>query len=229
VSGEHIEVGAYALGLLEAQDTAAFEAHLATCESCRAEFAELSPMKALLTGLGPVDTPDDVTAAAPVTDLLHRRAQAGRRRTRRLLVVGAAAAAVAAAAGVAGGLAAAPSHPQQVVAGAVMGGQEHSATDPRTGVRGTVGLLVKGWGTWVTLDLANVRGPLECELVAVSKTGETRVVTGWNVAVPGDGVPGHPAHLLVAGGTSIPLADLSRFEVIVVRGPTLLTIPVSSQ
>jgi hypothetical protein len=105
-------------------------------------------------------------------------------------------------------------------------GQRFAATDPRTGVTGVVGLTAKAWGTWVSLDLAHVHGPLECQLIAVSKTGETRVVTGWLVPAPGDGVPGHPAHLLVQGGTAIPLKNLSRFDVIVVNGPTLLSIPV---
>jgi Putative zinc-finger len=225
---EHVEVGAYALGLLEAQDAAAFEAHLATCESCRAEFAELSGMKALLTGVGPVETPDDVTTPAPVIDLLRRRADSGRRRNRRLLAIAAAAAVVAVAGGVAAGLAAAPAHVQEVAVqpSPSTSGQQHSATDAKTGVTGTVGLVTKGWGTWVTLDLADVHGPLDCQLIAVSKTGEIRVVTGWFVKPPGDGVPGHPAHLIVQGGTAIALANLSRLEVVVVHGPTLVTIPV---
>ena len=109
---------------------------------------------------------------------------------------------------------------------AVLAGQLHSATNPQTGVTGTVGLVTKTWGTYVSLDLADVRGPLECELIAVSKTGERRVVTGWVVGVPGDGVPGHPAHLLVQGGTAISAANLARFDVIVVNGKTLLSIPV---
>jgi hypothetical protein len=37
---------------------------------------------------------------------------------------------------------------------------------------------------------------------------------------------GHPAHLLVQGGTAIAQKDLSRLTVIVVRGRTLLSIPV---
>jgi anti-sigma factor RsiW len=59
MSGEHTDVGAYALGLLEEQDKRAFERHLAGCPSCRAELAELSGMKELLSGIGPVEAVDE--------------------------------------------------------------------------------------------------------------------------------------------------------------------------
>ena len=223
MSPEHIDVGAYALGLLEDEDSTAFEAHLATCPSCHAELAEFSPMKALLTGLGPVEDLDH-TAERGVADLLSRRAAASRRRVRWTVAVGAAACVAALGGGLAAGLAVAPHNPPPGTA--VLAGQLHSATDPQTGVTGTVGLVTKTWGTYVSLDLADVHGPLECELIAVSKTGQRRVVTGWIVGVPGDGVPGHPAHLLVQGGTSILAANLASLDVIVVNGKTLLSIPV---
>ena len=218
MSDEHVDVGAYALGLLEDEDSTAFEAHLARCPSCHAELAEFTPMKALLTGLGPVEDLDGVA------DLLSRRAAASRRRVRWTVAVGAAACVAVLGGGLAAGFAIAPNNPPPGTA--VLAGQLHSATNPQTGVTGTVGLVTKTWGTYVSLDLADVRGPLECELIAVSKTGERRVVTGWVVGVPGDGVPGHPAHLLVQGGTAISAADLARFDVIVVNGKTLLSIPV---
>jgi len=218
MSDEHVDVGAYALGLLEDEDSTAFEAHLARCPSCHAELAEFTPMKALLTGLGPVEDLDGVA------DLLSRRAAASRRRVRWTVAVGAAACVAALGGGLAAGFAVAPNNPPPGTA--VLAGQLHSATNPQTGVTGTVGLVTKTWGTYVSLDLADVHGPLECELIAVSKTGERRVVTGWVVGVPGDGVPGHPAHLLVQGGTAISAADLARFDVIVVNGKTLLSIPV---
>ena len=218
MSDEHVDVGAYALGLLEDEDSTAFEAHLARCPSCHAELAEFTPMKALLTGVGPVEDLDGVA------DLLSRRAAASRRRVRWTVAVGAAACVAALGGGLAAGFAVAPNNPPPGTA--VLAGQLHSATNPQTGVTGTVGLVTKTWGTYVSLDLADVHGPLECELIAVSKTGERRVVTGWVVGVPGDGVPGHPAHLLVQGGTAISAADLARFDVIVVNGKTLLSIPV---
>jgi hypothetical protein len=227
VSTEHIEVGAYALGLLNEQDTAAFESHLANCPACAAELAELSPMKGLLTGIGPVQEAA-AGEARPVTDLLSRRAAASRRARRRAVAVAAAACVAALGAGLGAGIGLSPNGQagQQAASGPVFTGQPYAATDPRTGVTGIVGLTAKAWGTWVSLDLAHVPGPLECELIAVSKTGESRVVTGWLVPAPGDGVPGHPAHLLVQGGTAIPLKSLSRFDVVVVHGRTLLSIPV---
>jgi hypothetical protein len=84
----------------------------------------------------------------------------------------------------------------------------------------------KPWGTQVTLDLSKVRGPLDCELVAVSRNGERRVVAGWLVPAAGYGVPGHPGHLILEGGTAIATNDLARLEVDVIRGRTLLSIPV---
>ncbi len=39
-------------------------------------------------------------------------------------------------------------------------------------------------------------------------------------------MPAHPAGLLAQGGSAIPLGSLARFEVRVVSGETLLTIPV---
>jgi hypothetical protein len=223
ISNDHVDVGAYALGLLENQDKAMFEAHLATCATCTAELETMSSMAALMKGLEPVELPGDAQSAPPPVDLLRKRAAVSRRRVRWQIAVGAAACAAALGGGLAIGFAAA-SHPAQGVI--AVPGQRHMAANPATGVTGTVGLVSKAWGTQVTLDLAGVHGPVECQLIAVSKTGDQKVVTGWFVPAPGDGVPGHPAHLLVQGGTAIEQSNLARFEVTVVNGGILLTIPV---
>jgi hypothetical protein len=227
----HTDVGAYSMGLLEERDRREFEDHLAGCPACAAEVAELSPMAALLRGVElrggePAGAADGEPAGAQVTELIRRRARQQRHRRRWQVAVGAAAGIVLIGGGIGVGIAAAPQHgsaPEQAVA---LTGQLHSATDPGTGVAGTVGLVTKAWGTQVTLDLSKVRGPAECELVAVSRTGARRVVMGWLVAAPGDGVPGHPAHLVIRGGTSIPRSDLARVDVDVVNGRTLVSIPV---
>jgi hypothetical protein len=219
----HTDIGAYSMGLLEEQDRREFEDHLAGCPACAAELAELSPMKALLRGVEPAGA---TPAGGEVTDLLRRRASQQRQRRRWQVAVGAAAGIVLIGGGIGVGIAAAPQPGSPRPPPLALTGQRHSATEPGTGVAGTVGLVGKAWGTQVTLDLSEVHGPLECQLIAVAKSGERRVVTGWLVAAPGDGVPGHPAHLVVQGGTSIPRSDLARVDVDVVNGRTLVSIPV---
>jgi hypothetical protein len=232
----HTDVGAYAMGLLEERDRRQFEDHLAGCPACAAEVAELSPMAALLrgvelTGVEPAGAEGGEPAAGrepeggDVTELLRRRARQQRQRRRWQVALGAAAGIVLIG-GIGVGIAAAPQNGPPAPPPLALTGQLHSATDPGTGVAGTVGLVAKAWGTQVTLDLSKVHGPAECELVAVSRTGERRVVMGWLVAAPGDGVPGHPAHLVIRGSTSIPRGDLSRVNVDVVNGRTLVSIPV---
>ena len=228
----HTDVGAYSMGLLEERDRREFEDHLAGCAACAAEVAELSPMAALLRGVEPAGAASSEPAAGrepdggEVTDLLRRRARQQRQRRRWQVALGAAAGIVLIGGGIGVGIAAAPQDAAPPVPPLALTGQLHSATDPGTGVAGTVGLVAKAWGTQVTLDLSKVPGPAECELVAVSRTGERRVVMGWLVTAPGDGVPGHPAHLVIRGGTSIPRNDLSRVDVDVVNGRTLVSIPV---
>ena len=238
----HTDVGAYSMGLLEERDRREFEDHLAGCPACAAEVAELSPMAALLKGVELRAAEPDGAAGEPaagrepragrepagadVTDLLRRRARQQRQRRRWQVALGAAAGIVLIGGGIGVGIAAAPQNGPAPAPPLALTGQLHSATDPGTGVAGTVGLVAKAWGTQVTLDLSKVHGPAECELIAVSRTGERRVVMGWLVTAPGDGVPGHPAHLLIQGGTSIPRSDLARLDVNVVNGRTLLSIPV---
>lgn len=231
---EHTDVGAYALGLLEEADRNAFSAHLSGCSSCAAELAGISGTAGVLAGVGPVEDDNrDGGAPAEMIDLLRYRQASVRRARRRTFVIGVAAAVALVAGGVTVGT---------TVSGA--GGAEvpgHSAHGPAeeffrrgapiagTGAAGVAGGLVlesKGWGTHAALKLTGVRGPLECELIAVSRTGGRRVVTGWAVPVAGYGVAGSPEPLYVHGGTAFPPADIDRFEVRTTDGRTLLTVKV---
>jgi hypothetical protein len=224
----HTDVAAYALGLLEQPDRQAFEVHLASCPACAAELAELAGLAGLLAGQDPPGPADEPFGEASVVRLVRRRAAAQRHRARWQAAGAAAAAVVLLSGGVAAGIAAASgrsAHPAGPSAAITLQGQRHAATNPGTGARAVVGLVAQAWGTQVTLDLSGVRGPLRCELVAVSRSGERRVIAWWMVPSPGYGVPGHPGHLVLAGSSSVPRDQLALLIVSVVGGPTLVSVP----
>ncbi|TDC40883.1 zf-HC2 domain-containing protein [Actinomadura sp. KC345] len=231
---EHTDVGAYALGLLEDGDRRAFEAHLRECRMCQAELSEMAGTAGVLSALGggagpvPEGGRDEPSAPPPpVIDMMRRRRGEERRFRRGAYVVGSAAAAVMLAAGIGVGTVLSDDgtvteqRPPVAVAG-----ERFQARNASTGTSGTVGLVDKGWGTQVGLELRGVKGPLRCHLEAVSRTGERSVVAGWRVPDKGYGVPGQPKPLVMQGGTGLTRQEISRFEVRLDGGGTLLSIPL---
>jgi hypothetical protein len=236
---QHTDVAAYALGLLEEDDRRAFEAHLAQCTLCTEELGDFAGMAAVFADVSPVTGEEDA-GGGQADDMLRRRRSAARGRRRGTALLGAAAGVVLLAGGVVAGALTAHD-PADPLAKAMPGhsmsvdevftsGEKVSAADAKTGVTGTVAMLPAGWGTDVGLELSRVRGPLVCELVAVSRTGERRTVTDWTVPAKGYGFPGTPAKLQVHGGTAFVRADIARFDVQVEGGGrTLLSIPVQGR
>ncbi|HEU5026877.1 MAG TPA: zf-HC2 domain-containing protein [Spirillospora sp.] len=234
----HVDVGAYALGLLEEPDRRAFEAHLSTCLPCHEELAALSGVAATLDGIGPIaEAPGGLPEPAPVPELLHRRIRRERRGRATRALVGAAAGLVllggALGAGYTVGADRSPA-PARASSGGdgaaalLRDGHQVSASDAGTGASGTVAMQGTPWGSRVALQLSKVRGPLECELVAVDRAGRAHTVAGWSVPAKGYGLPGSPQpRLTVQGGAAIKPADISRFEVrtLGAGARTLLTVP----
>ncbi|MBC6460486.1 zf-HC2 domain-containing protein [Actinomadura sp. HBU206391] len=234
MSVAHTDVGAYALGLLEEDDRRAFEDHLGECASCAAEVEDFAGMRDLFTGVEPFEPapgfaePKD--APRDVIDLLHRRRRAALRRRRWTSVIGLVAGIALVAGGAAigaaiAGDAEAPDHGSPA-AELLARGERHSATDPATRAKGVVALESRPWGTQVALDLGNVRGPLTCRLVAVTRAEGRQPVTEWAVPAKGYGVPGSRDHLQIHGGSSARRSDIVGFEVLIEGGGRLLTIPV---
>ncbi|MEV4468305.1 anti-sigma factor family protein [Nonomuraea salmonea] len=237
---EHTDVGAYALGLLDEDDRLAFEAHLLGCNSCRYELHELSGVANVLNGIGPVEDPYPPSGDRQddVVGLLRRKKAADRRARRGTFLIGMAAAVTLVAGGLTigtqldAGDAAPLAQGQGGRMGTNMGPAEQFYAEGRPmqgeGVDGVTGGLVvesKGWGTHAALKLAGVKGPLQCELVSVAKSGERRVMTGWSVPPAGYGVPGSPDPLYMHGGSATQLKDIDHFEVVTSGGKRLLTIP----
>lgn len=260
----HLDVAAYALGVLGDADATAFEEHLAGCEACQNELDELIGVESILAEYAAAQAPpappaqshtaqastaESPTAQAPalaqpteqpppqtadpMLDRLIAEVAASRRksRVRRIYALAAAVVLIAGgplAVGILGsGSTDAPPSQAQATAGPLpITGQQFSATNPATGVSATVGLAPMAWGTHVALELSGVQGPLTCDLVAVSSTGQRQTVASWQVPATGYGVTGNAAPLVLYGGAGMAPADIDHFEVQTSTGQVLLTIPV---
>jgi anti-sigma factor RsiW len=184
------ELGAHALGLLDAAQSRAVEEHLAGCPACRREWEELRGMVNLLDDVPPeafLDGPPDADLLLQRTVRQIRREAALQRRRRRFMLTGVAAAvaAVVMAGGVLVGRETAP--PPAVVAapGAVQltggGAPDISMTATLTPAAG-----------WVRLS-TSVKGipPGErCYVVVVARDGTREIAGSWLVSQGGwrDGV-----------------------------------------
>ncbi|TMR10667.1 hypothetical protein ETD86_38700 [Nonomuraea turkmeniaca] len=226
----HEDVAAYALGLLDEDERAAFERHLAGCASCADEVGAFAEMGQLIRAVHP----DDLLPSPPdpqVESLLVRRAATERRRRRIHRTIMSAAACVLVAAGVFLAVRSVTDgpNPDSIHGPArelLLTGSTYSATDRATGTGAVVGLEDKGWGTHVALELKGVKGPLQCRLLAVGDDGRSEVVASWGVPDKGYGVPGSPDPLVLHGGTSLPQDDLNHFTIETFDGRTLATIAV---
>jgi anti-sigma factor RsiW len=180
------ELGAHALGLLDAAQSRAVEEHLAGCPACRREWEELRGMVDLLDDVPPeafLDGPPDADLVLQRA-VRQIRAEAGaQRRKRRFLLVGAAAAMVAVVltGGVLIGRETAPPPPAVVAAPNAV----QLSGDGAPGVSMTATLTpAAGWvrlSTWVQGIPAGER----CNIVVVARDGTRKTAGSWLVSPTG--------------------------------------------
>ncbi|MBQ1051311.1 zf-HC2 domain-containing protein [Micromonospora sp. C51] len=254
---DHMDVAAYALGVLDEQDMERFEEHLATCWACAAELETMVPVVGLLSDIDEESiTALEQTHSDPV--LLDRTLVALRthRRRARFRQVLATAAAVVVFGGLTGvvfsnltdsstappfaGPTTAPVGPPSDRPGNPgdpgFGGNEQegdkvNVTDSTTGVSATFFLISKDFGTKMDFSLSKLPGPRTCRLVVVRDDGSTEVVSTWSVPDGGYGTNANPQLLALSAATSTKLDDIKHFEVqeIDSRGATdtLVTVPAA--
>jgi len=176
---------AYVDDELDASERDAFELHLATCERCRLEVADLEVMHASLGEIPPealLDGPPDDA------DLLLRRvlrevAQEGggsglRRRGVAALAVTAAAVAVLAGGVSVGRLAESPAPAQPSAAGV----RASSSTDAVSGAHMSVLAKPVSGGAQLDAHVIGVRAGTECRLYVAGLTGEREYVGSWTMS-----------------------------------------------
>ena len=82
----------------------------------------------------------------------------------------------------------------------------------------------RDWGSNVELELRGIVGPMVCQLVAISSTGETSSAGSWHVPAKGYGIASQPEPLKLTGSTSLPMDQILRFEVRAGDGTVLVTV-----
>ncbi len=203
-----------------------------------ADPAGLANLAAAADRIAPAGMPDpaDTSPDATIVRLRRRRDGAGSRSRFRVDQLMAVAAAIVLLVGgvlvgswITGGQDAPGGTPDSVHKPAgelLLTGDRFSATDQATGTTGVIGIETRRWGTHIALELRGVRGPLSCQLVAVSRNGERQVAMSWKVPRAGYGVPGSPDPLVLHGASSMPRTDVERVEIRTSQGKTILAVPV---
>jgi hypothetical protein len=222
-----VALGAYVLGALEREERAELEAHLETCDICRAELDRLAPLPGLLSRLTVAEA-EVLAVAEPVPAELHAEPAPAetsapleralfevareRRRSRLMRTAAVAAALVLAAVAVVGG----PLLGDE-------GGDEPApitaaGSDIRSGVQGTAELTREPWGTRVEVRLAGVRPGQHCRLVARAAGGRSEIAATWRA--------GYLGAAEVPGAVAIPPERLRSLDVVTADDRVLVRMPV---
>lgn len=215
-----LSLGVLVLGVIDPEERALVEGHLAECDRCSAELGELAELPGLMhrvdldQALAGLPTPSSQFSARVIEAAKARKA-AHRRRRRFVIAAGTAVAAAAAVLafvvlpGDDGGSGSTGTGNETVVA----------ATDPKTSVHASIDLASEQNGTRLQIELKGVAPGEHCRLVAYDKAGGRDVAASWVANYDGW------AHVTTA--TRFPKASISWFEVVRPDGSNLVSVPVS--
>lgn len=198
-----VELGAFALHALDADEADAVQRHLGECPLCQAELRELEFTASLLSLLT-ADDLDQLSGQAAKPGRVRRLA----RRHRAVLPLVAAVLAVATAL-----MPRAFDHHDRTPAASVL-----TVADPTTHVRAAVSVHPTSDGSRVHLTLTGAYPQGWCSLVAKSQDGQQDTAATWRADTRGSAD--------VAGMTAIPAERLSELDVVTGTGVVLVTIPV---
>lgn len=196
VDESHTQLGAYALGALDASEAADFERrHLQTCAQCRFDLNELVALRESLDEVPPeafLDGPPEGGDLLLQKTLRRVRdeeqaapARAGRSSRRGLALVAAAVLVVAAlGGGILVGRQTAPDNGGGIAAPAqdVPGTKSVEGRDPTTGVQ--LAASVAPFQGWVKVNVAvkGVKAGEQCLLQVVTKEGQAVTAGSWKVS-----------------------------------------------
>jgi Putative zinc-finger len=210
---EHFD-GAYVLGALSAQDTAAYETHLTTCSACRQQVDLLAGLPSMLASV-PADAFAAEDPAPPQSLLLSLQRAARAQRNRRRWYAVAAAAVAAAVLVVVTAVVTHPHHPSAAPRAVAM-----QAVVP-TPIHVTAALSSVAWGTRIELtcnyddSIGHYQNSVY-SLDVTDSTGAAQRLGTWR-ATPG-------RVTTFTSGTSLAIGDIAQVDVSEADGEALLRL-----
>ena len=227
---EHSQlIGAYVLNTLEPAERSDVEAHVATCETCRSELAELESLREALGEVPPealLHGPPDADLVLQRTLRQIRQESASDGRWRRGL--GAAAAAVVLVTAIGGGVLVGRgtggpdgSAPPPLAQSAAAGTRVGSGVDPATNVRMTASVVPAAGWVRVNASVAGIPPGEDCRLIVVAANGTRQVAGGWVVSEAAE-----TAGTNLDGSAAIAPADVTAIEVVNTAGRTFISMPI---
>jgi hypothetical protein len=220
------QLGAYALGALEADEVREVDEHLATCAECRTELAELEEMKEVL---GEVPPEAFLEGPPPDGDLLLQRtlrevratttaAPVPKKQSRWLQV----AAAVVVVAGALGGGVLIGRQGADQADVPVAGSKQVTATDATTGT--TMATTVEpraGW-SWIQVQIKGLKAGAECQMLVTDKAGKTWIAGTWKVSEKS----AREGKSQFEGGVLVPIDQVKDVEITTVQGQHVVTTTI---
>jgi anti-sigma factor RsiW len=195
-------LGAYALGVLDADEIRAVDEHISSCAECQQDLADLQAMKDSLGDVPPeafLDGPPeggDLLLQRTLREVRKDKTRASRQRLGLVAAGVVALVTVAAGAGALAGRGQSPRHEvlpptptasaTTAVPSAVPGIRTVSATDGRTGARITATVTPAAGWVRVHADVGGIAAGKRCQLVVVPRSGPPVVAGSWLVSAKGE-------------------------------------------
>lgn len=228
-------LGAYALGVLDPEETRAVELHLASCAACRLELAGLDEARAMLGEVPPevfLDGPPDGGDLMLQRTLRRVRTESTRGDRQRMALVAASVAVLVAAAlgsGVLVGRGTAGSQPAQVAppsaapasTSPVPGVRTATVKDLRTGVVMTTSVTPAAGWVRVHAKVDGVAAGKKCRLVVVARDGSSVEAGSWLVSPKGE-----MEGTSLDGAALVAPAEVASVDVVTFDGERLVSVPV---
>ncbi|WP_434442535.1 anti-sigma factor family protein [Lentzea sp. E54] len=240
---DHLDVAAYVLGILDAEEVEAFENHLTECRRCALDLRDFAVVPDLideadaggmLRGTAP-ERPDGKSVRVMLD------AVAARRKRRRWFVaqgVAAAAAGIVAVTAVVTTLVvggndssnqAAPKNTTSTSQTPVANNRNDASMevkqqDPNSGVFTKITASDEPSGTAMDIEVSGMTGPGRGSLVAVGRAGRVAQVTSWYAPEP---VAGDSKTIKLQANVAMRWHEIATFRIVDENGKTLLEVVAS--